>query len=165
MMMAGLSQQHPSNSNVAPVGNGLGYSWYPDTMQPDIRTHTQANPRVAASLTTCQVLGTQHVIPPGQPPRSQSAYSERGFGLSKRRGLGDRSTLAKGNNLDTHATRRRGHFKHVGGAVSMSAVVDQAGETGPDDAVSATDPVVRTSTSSPAVFDLTPESPSRDAQW
>ncbi|KAH9049351.1 hypothetical protein EDB84DRAFT_1115251 [Lactarius hengduanensis] len=167
MMMAGLSQQHPSNTNLGPVGNG--YTWYPDTVHPDIRTQTQANLRVAAPLTTPQLLGTHHAIPPsGQPPRAQSTYSERGFGLSKRRGLGDRSTLARisrGNNVSgTHATRRRGHFKHIGGAVSMSAVMDQTGETCLDDVAVAVDPIVRASTSSPAVFDLTPISPAHGPQ-
>ena len=164
MMVAGLGQQYPSNTNLGPVGNG--YSWYPDTMHLDIRTRTQANPRVAAALTT-QMFGARHSIPPsGQ--RSQSTYSERGFGLSKRRGLGDRPVLAKmsrGSNApDTHATRRRGHFKHIGGAVSMSAVMDQTGETSLDDVVSAVDPIIRASTSSPAVFDLTPTSPTHRSQ-
>ncbi|KAH9178738.1 hypothetical protein EDB89DRAFT_1928239 [Lactarius sanguifluus] len=166
MMMAGLSQQHPSNTNLGPVGNG--YTWYPDTVHPDIRTQTQANLRVAP-LTTPQFLGTHHAIPPsGQPPRAQSTYSERGIGLSKRRGLGDRSTLARisrGNDVPgTHATRRRGHFKHIGGAVSMSAVMDQTVETCLDDVADAVDPIVRASTSSPAVFDLTPISPAHGPQ-
>ncbi|KAH9004041.1 hypothetical protein EDB86DRAFT_3207589 [Lactarius hatsudake] len=167
VVMAGLSQQHPSNTNLGLVGNG--YTWYPDTVHPDIRTQTQANPRVAAPLTTPQFLGTHHAIPPsGQPPRAQSTYSERGFGLSKRRGLDDRSTLARmsrGNNIPgTHATRRRGHFKHIGGAVSMSAVMDQTGETCLDDGADAVDPIVRASTSSPAVFDLNPISPAHGPQ-
>ncbi|KAI9460562.1 hypothetical protein BJY52DRAFT_1362271 [Lactarius psammicola] len=166
MMMAGLSQQHPSNTNLGPVGNG--YCWYPDT-HPDTRTQTQANLRVAAPLTTPQLLGTHYAIPPsGQPPRSQSTYSERGFGLSKRRGLGDRSTFARtsrGNDAPgTHATRRRGHFKHIGGAVSMSAVMDQTGEAGLDNVAGVVDPIVRASTSSPAVFDLTPTSPAHRPQ-
>jgi len=156
-MMAGLNQQHLANANLGPVGNG--YGWYPDVVHPDIRTQSQANSRA-----TPQTFGTRHSIPPsGQPPRSQSAYGERGFGLSKRRGLGDRSTLARisrGNNaLSTHTTRRRGNFKHIGGAVSMSAVMDQTGETSLDDEVSVVDPIIRASTSSPAVFDLTPTSP------
>jgi hypothetical protein len=168
MMMAGPSQQHPSNINLGPVGNGY-HSWYPDVVHPDIRIRTQANPRVTAAHTTPQIFGTHHSIPPsGQPPRSQSTYGERGFGPSKRRGLGDRSTLARtsrGNNAPgTHTTRRRGHFKHIGGAVSMSAVMDQTGETGPDDVVSAVDPIIRASTSSPAVFDLTPPSPAHGPQ-
>ncbi|KAH9065766.1 hypothetical protein EDB87DRAFT_1679477 [Lactarius vividus] len=166
VMMAGLSQQHPSNTNLGSVGNG--YTWYPDAVHPDIRTQTQANLRVAAPLTTPQFLGTHHVISPsGQPPRAQSTYSERGFGLPKRRGLGDRSTLARisrGNNVPgMHATRRRGHFKHIGGVVSMSAVMDQTGETCLDVA-NAVDPIVRASTSSPAVFDLTPISPAHGPQ-
>jgi hypothetical protein len=169
MMMAGLSQQYPSNTNLGPVGNG--YSWYPDTMHmhPDIRSTQQANLRVAAAITTPQMFGTRYSIPPsGQPPRSQSTYSERGFALSKRRGLGDRPVLvrmSRGSNAPgTHATRRRGHFKHIGGAVSMSAVMDQTGETGLDDVVSVVDPIIRASTSSPAVFDLTPTSPAHGPQ-
>ena len=167
MMMAGLSQQHSSNTNLGPVGNG--YSWYPDVVHPDIRIQTQANSRVAGALTTPQIFGTRHSIPPsGQPPRSQSTYGERGFGPSKRRVLGDRSTLvraSRGNNPPgPHTTRRRGHFKHIGGAVSMSAVMDQTGETGPDDVVSAVDPIIRASTSSPAAFDLTPTSPTHAPQ-
>lgn len=162
-MMAGLNQQHPNNTNLGPVGNVYN-SWYPDVVHPDIRIQTQANPRVAAAYTTPQIYGAHHTIPPsGQPPRSQSNYGERGFGPSKRRGLGDRSTLARisrGNNAPgTHTTRRRGHFKHIGGAVSMSAVMDQTGETSLDDVVNAVDPIIRASTSSPAVFDLTPTSP------
>ena len=163
MMMAGLSQQHPSNTNLGPVGNGYN-SWYPDVVHPDIRIQMQANSRASAH-TTPQMFG---IPPSGQPPRSQSTYGERGFGSSRRRGLGDRSTLvriSRGNNAPgAHTTRRRGHFKHIGGAVSMSAVMDQTGETGPDDVVSAVDPIIRASTSSPAVFDLMPTSPAHGPQ-
>ena len=161
MMMAGPNQQHPSNTNFGPVGNG--YAWYPDVVHPDIRLQTQENSQVTGALTTPQIFGARHSIPPsGQPLRSQSTYGERGSGLSKRRGLGDRSSLARtsrGNNApSTHTARKRGYFKHIGGAVSMSAVMDQTGETGLDDVVSVVDPIIRASTSSPAVFDLTPTS-------
>ena len=46
----------------------------------------------------------------------------------------------------------------------MSAVTDETVETGKGDVDSVADAVVRASTSSPAVFDLTPTSPSRGVQ-
>jgi hypothetical protein len=60
-----------------------------------------------------------------------------------------------------HSMRRKGYFKHAGGAVSMSAVTDQTPEIGLGDVASVAEPVVRASTSSPAAFDLTPASPKR----
>ena len=77
----------------------------------------------------------------------------------------DRSTYVRtnrGSNVPgLHSTRRKGYFKHAGGAVSMSAVTDQTPEISLGDVASVAEPVVRASTSSPAVFDLTPASPKR----
>jgi hypothetical protein len=150
--------QFPNAPNL-PVGNG--YNWYHDTTPAENRI--QEGPRFAAAHAV-QMVETHQAIPMGQPPRNQ-IYSERGFGFSRRRGQIDRFTYAgtsRGSNPpNMHTTRRKGYFKHAGGAVSMSAVTDQMPEMGLSDIASVVEPVVRASTSSPAVFDLTPTSPTR----
>jgi hypothetical protein len=157
-MMAAPSQ-FPNAPNLVPVG--AGFNWYHDTTPAEYRG--QEGPRVAAAHAV-QMIETHQGIPMGQPPRGQ-IYSERGFGFSRRRGQIDRSTYprtSRGSNPpNMHTTRRKGYFKHAGGAVSMSAVTDQTPEMGLGDTAGVVEPVVRASTSSPAVFDLTPTSPTR----
>ena len=145
-----MTGQSPFLNTPNAVPAGTVFNWYHDT------THAQLHvpgARIAAAPMALM----------GQPPRCQGLYSERGFGIPKRRSQGDRSTYARtgrGNNHPgTYITRRRGYFKHTGGAVSMSAVTDQRGETGLEGVVVGADPVIRASTSSPAAFDLTPTSP------
>jgi hypothetical protein len=145
--------QFLNTPNAVPVGTV--FNWYHDTTHAELHV---AGTRIAAAPTT-QLAGGHEGIPfMGPPPRCQSLYSERGFGFPKRRGQGSMyARNGRGNNHPgTHMTRKRGYCKHTGGAASMSAVTDQAEEQGVT--VSA-DPVVRASTSSPAVFDLTPTSP------
>jgi hypothetical protein len=154
-MMAAPSQ-FPNAPNL-PLGNG--FNWYHDTTPAE--TRVQEGPRFAAAHAV-QMVETHQAIRMGQPPRN---HSERGFGFSRRRGQIDRFTYAgtsRGSNPpNMHTTRRKGYFKHAGGAVSMSAVTDQMPEMGLGDIASVVEPVVRASTSSPAVFDLTPTSPTR----
>jgi hypothetical protein len=144
--------QFLNTPSAAPVGTV--FNWYHDTTHAELHV---AGTRIAAAP-TAQLAGVHEGIPfVGLPPRCQSLYSERGFGFPKRRGQTMYARNGRGNNHPgTHMTRRRGYCKHTGGAASMSAVTDQAEEQGVT--VSA-DPVVRASTSSPAVFDLTPTSP------
>ena len=148
--------------NLVPVGTS--FDWYRDTTHSEYRA--QEGPRVAATP-IAQTIGMYQGVPPGQPPRCQ-IYGERGFGFSRRRGQFDGSTFARtsrgSNHPSTHTTRRRGYFRHTGGAVSMSAVTDETMETGQGDVASVADAVVRASTSSPAVFDPTPTSPIRGGQ-
>ncbi|KAI0257158.1 hypothetical protein BJV78DRAFT_15348 [Lactifluus subvellereus] len=155
-----MTAQSPflNTPNAVPVGTV--FNWYHDTTHAELHV---AGAQIAAAPAAQMARAHEGIPFTGQPPRCQGLYSERGFGLPKRRSQGDRSTYARtgrGNNHPaTHMTRRRGHFKHTGGAVSMSAVTDQRGETGLEGVVVGTDPVVRASTSSPAAFDLTPASP------
>jgi len=144
---------------------GTGFNWYHDTSHPERRAQ---DGHWVAAAPTAQIVGNRRDIPMGQTPRSQ-IYSEHGFGFSKRRGQIDHSTpmraSTKGENPPgVHTTRRRGYLKHTWGAVSMSAVTDQTAEMGVGDGASISDPVVRASTSSPAVFDLTPTSPTQGTQ-
>jgi len=146
--------QFPNAPNL--LSAGTSFNWYHDTTHPE---HRAQDGFWVAAAPAAQIVETRQGIPMGQPPRSQ-IYSERGFGFSKRRGQIDRSTPARANNPPgAHTTRRRGYFKHTWGAVSMSAVTDQTAEMGLGAGFS--DPVVRASTSSPAVFDLTPTSPTQ----
>jgi hypothetical protein len=158
IMMAAPSQfPNLSAPNVMPVGTS--FNWYHDTIPTEHRV--QEGFRVAAAHAV-PMVETYQGIHVGQPLHGQ-LYSERGFGFSKRRGQMDYSTYARttrGGNPGMHPARRRGYFKHAGGAVSMSAVADQTPEIGLGD-VAAVEPVVRASTSSPATFDLTPASPKR----
>jgi hypothetical protein len=156
IMMTGQTQ-FLNTPNAVPVGTV--FNWYQDT------THTElhvAGARIAPVSGAHMAKAYEGIPLTGQPPQCQGLYSERGFGFPKRRGQGDRFAYAntgRGNNYSgTHMTRRRGHLKHTGGAVSMSAVTDQVGETGLESVATSAEPVVRASTSSPAVFDLTPTS-------
>ena len=158
VMMAAPSQ-FPNAANVMPVGTS--FHWYHDTTPAEYRV--QESYRIAASHAP-PMVETHQGIHMGQPLQGQ-IYSDRGFGFSRRRGQMDRSTFARttrGSNVPgMHPTRRKGYFKHAGGAVSMSAVTDQTPEIALGDVASVAEPVVRASTSSPAVFDLTPVSPKR----
>jgi hypothetical protein len=151
--------QFPNAPNVMPVG--ASFHWYHDTFPAEYRvqeSHRIVTPHALPMVETHQGI---HM---GQFLQGQ-IYSERGFGFSRRRGQMDRSTYARttrGSNVPgMHSTRRKGYFKHAGGAVSMSAVTDQTPEISLGDVASVAEPVVRASTSSPAVFDLTPASPKR----
>jgi hypothetical protein len=160
VMMAAPSQ-FPNAPSLVPVGTG--FDWYRDT------TYAEYRPQEGPRCPTVQTIETYQGGPTGQPPRCHT-YSERGFGFSRRRGQSDGSTFARtgrsSNHPGTYSTRRRGYFKHTGGAVSMSAVIDETVETGKGDvdSVADSDAVIRASTSSPAVFDLTPTSPTGGAQ-
>jgi len=149
----------PTQFSNAPnlVPGGTGFDWYRDTTRVEYRT--QEGPRATPAA---QSIEAHQGVFMGQPPRCQ-IYGERGFGFSRRRGQFDGSTFAKtsrsNNHPGTNTTRRRGHLRHTGGAVSMSAVTDETVETSQGDVASFADSVVRASTSSPAVFDLTPTSP------
>jgi hypothetical protein len=158
IMMAAPSQ-FPNVPNVMPVGTN--FHWYHDTIPAEYRV--QEGPRIAAPH-AFPMVETHQGIHMGQPLQGQ-IHSERGFGFSRRRGQMDRSTYARtarGSNAPgMHSMRRKGYFKHAGGAVSMSAVTDQTPEIGLGDVASVAEPVVRASTSSPAAFDLTPASPKR----
>jgi hypothetical protein len=157
-MMAAPSQ-FPKAPNLVPFGTG--FNWYHDTTPAEHRV--QEGPQFAAAHMV-QMIEANQGIPMGQLQQGQ-IYGERGFGFSRRRGQVDRSTYARtsrGNNPPSmHATRKKGYFKHAGGAVSMSAVTDQTPEMGLGDIASVVEPVVRASTSSPAAFDLTHTSPTR----
>ena len=156
IIMTGQSQ-FLNTPNAVPVGTV--FNWYHDSTHAELHV---AGARMAGAPAVQMARAYEGIPLTGQPPRCQGLYSEHGFGLPKRRSQGDRFTYTKtgrGNNYPgTPITRRRGYFKHTGGAVSMSAVTDQRGETGLD-VVAGADPVVRASTSSPAAFDLTPTSP------
>lgn len=154
VMMAAPSH-FPNAPNMMPVGTS--FHWYHDTMPAEYQ-----GPRIAAPH-ALPMVETHQGIHMGQPLQGQ-IHSERGFGFPRRRGQMDRSTYlrARGSNAPgMHSTRRKGYFKHAGGAVSMSAVTDQTPEISLSDVASVAEPVVRASTSSPAVFDLTPASPTR----
>ncbi len=159
-MMAAPSQ-FPNAPNVMPVGPS--FNWYPDTIPVEHRV--QGGPRAAAAhaLPVVETHPSMHIYM--GPPLQGQISGERGLGFSRRRGQMDRSFYARttrgSNPPGMHSTRRKGYFKHAGGAVSMSAVTDQTPETGLGDVASVVEPVVRASTSSPAVFDLTPASPKR----
>jgi hypothetical protein len=152
-----MPNHFPNAPNLVPVGTG--FNWYHDTTPAEHRV--QEGPR-AATAHVAQMVETHQGISMGQPSQGQ-IYGERGFGFSRRRGQIDRFTHARtsrgSNPPSMHATRRKGYFKHAGGAVSMSAVTDQTPEMGLGDIAGVVEPVVRASTSSPAVFDLTPVSP------
>ena len=154
VMMAAPS--HFSNApNVMPVGTS--FHWYHDNTLAEYQ-----GPRIAAPH-VLPMVQTHQGIHMGQPLQGQ-IHSERDFGFSRRRGQMDRSAYlrTRGSNAPgIHSTRRKGYFKHAGGAVSMSAVTDQTPEISLSDVASVAEPVVRASTSSPAVFDLTPASPTR----
>jgi hypothetical protein len=149
--------QFPNAPNLMPVGTG--FNWYHETTHSE---HLAQEGLRAAAGPAAQRVEIHPGIPTVQSPRWQ-AYSERGFGVSRRRGQIDRSAFARISRANNHpgayTTRRRGYFKHTGGTVSMSAVTDQTAETSQSDVASVADPVVRTSTSSPAVFDLAPTAP------
>jgi hypothetical protein len=155
-VMMPVPSQFSNAPNLMPVGTG--FDWYRDA------THAEYHPHEGSRVPATQIIGTHQVVPTGQPPRCQ-IYGERGFGFSRRRGQYDGVTFARtcksNNHPGTHSTRRRGYFKHTGGAVSMSAVTDETVETGRGDIDSVADAIIRASTSSPAVFDLTPTSPTR----
>lgn len=152
VMMAAPSQF----SNAPNLVPGTGFDWYRDT------THVEYRPQEGPRAPTAQTIETYQGTPTGQPPRCQ-IYGERGFGFYRRRGQYDGPTFTRSgrsnNHPGTHPTRRRGYFKHTGGAVSMSAVTDETVESGKSYVDIVADAVVRASTSSPAVFDLTPTSP------
>lgn len=157
-VMMGAPTQFFNAPNPVPVATG--FEWYRDTTHVEHRA--QEDPRATPAA---QSIQTHQGILMGQPPRCQM-YGERGFGFSRRRGQFDSSTFAKtsrsSNHLGTHTTRRRGYFRHTGGAVSMSAVTDETVETGQGNVASVADSVlIRASTSSPAVFDLTPTPPTQ----
>jgi hypothetical protein len=150
-----MPSQFPNAHNMVPVGTG--YNWYHDTTPAEHRV--QEGPWIPSVHLLDETDETHRGIPVGQPPQGQ-LYGERGFGFSRRRGQIDRFThtrTSRGSNPPSmHTTRRKGYFKHAGGAVSMSAVTDQTPEMGLGDMAGVVEPVVRASTSSPAAFDLTP---------
>jgi hypothetical protein len=160
-VMMATPSQFPNAPSLVPVGTG--FDWYRDT------TYAAYRPQEGPRCPTVQTIETYQGTPTAQPPRCQT-YGERGFGFSRRRGQSDGTTFARtgrsSNHPGTYSTRRRGYFQHTGGAVSMSAVIDETVETGKGDvdSVADSDAVIRASTSSPAMFDLTPTSPTRGAQ-
>ena len=155
-VMMATPSQFPNAPNLVPVGTG--FNWYHDNSHVEHRA--QEGPRVVVAP-VAQTVEIHQDIPMGQSPRCQ-IFGERGFGFARRRGQIDRSltrTSRGSNPPGMHTTRRRGYLKHTGGAVSMSAVTDETAETDSGDVASVVDPVVRASTSSPAVFDVKPTSP------